>query len=295
MDERYDMIRTVRDGRFIFIRNYMPHKIHGQYVAYMFQTPTTRTWKRLHDEGKLSAVQSAFWKRKPPEELYDLQSDPDEVNNLAGSEAHQAILARMRAAQRELAWRIRDVGFLPEDEIHSRARGSTPYEMGHSGKVPLKRIMSTAELAASLDPGAVPALGKALRDDDSAVRYWAAMGILMRQEKGVKAARASLRSALSDDSANVRVIAAQALGEYGDAEDLARALPVLLEAANLGTSSVFVAMLALNALDALDRRAAPIEAKIASLPKRRQGTPRRVSGYVPRLIDKITADLAAGS
>ena len=295
MDERYDMIRTVRDGRFIYLRNYMPHKIYGQYVRYMFQTPTTRVWKRLHDEGKLSAAQSAFWKRKPPEELYDLQNDPDEVNNLAGSEAHQAILARMRAAQRELAWRIRDVGFLPEDEIHSRARESTPYEVGHSGKVPLKRIMSTAELASSLDPGAVPALGKALRDDDSAVRYWAAMGILMRQENGVKAARASLRSALSDASANVRVIAAQALGEYGDAEDLAKALPVLLEAADLGKSTVFVAMLALNALDALDRGAASVQEKIASLPTGQRGTPRRIGGYVPRLIEKITADLEAGS
>ncbi len=103
------------------------------------------------------------------------------------------------------------------------------------------------------------------------------------------------RSALSDDSANVRVIAAQALGEHGNAEDLAKALPVLLEAADLGKSSVFVAMLALNALDALDRGAASIEAKIASLPEQQQGTPRRVSGYVPRLIEKITADLKAGS
>ena len=91
------------------------------------------------------------------------------------------------------------------------------------------------------------------------------------------------------------MIAAQALGEYGNAEDLAKALPVLLEAADLGKSSVFVAMLALNALDAFDRRAASIEEKIASLPTRQQGTPRRVSGYVPQLIKKITGDLKAGS
>ncbi len=41
MDERYDMLRTVRDKRYVYIRNYMPHKIYGQYLAYMFKTPTT--------------------------------------------------------------------------------------------------------------------------------------------------------------------------------------------------------------------------------------------------------------
>ena len=44
---------------------------------------------KLHDEGKLTPAQDQFWNRKPPEELYDLQNDPDEVHNLAGSPAHQ--------------------------------------------------------------------------------------------------------------------------------------------------------------------------------------------------------------
>ena len=46
MDERYDLVRSVRDQRYIYIRNYMPHKIYGQYIDYMFQTPTTRVWKK---------------------------------------------------------------------------------------------------------------------------------------------------------------------------------------------------------------------------------------------------------
>ncbi len=293
MDERCDMVRAVRDGRFVYIRNYMPHEIYGQHVAYMFETPTTRVWKRLHDEGKLSETQSAFWMTKPPEELYDLEADPDEVRNLAGSAAHHSVLERLRGAQRELALRIRDVGFLPEDEMHRRAKGSTPYELGHSPlEVPLERVVSTAELASSRDPDAVPALEKALTDTDSAVRYWGAMGILTRGSKGVEAAREALRSALSDDSPSVRVVAARALAEHGAAADLEKALPVLLEAADLRKSTVFVAILALNAIDALDHRAAAAREAIASLPATKPGTPERMGSYVPRLLEKIMADLS---
>ena len=101
MDERYDMVRSVRDERYVYIRNYMPHLIYGQYVDYMFQTPTTRVWKRLYDEGKLTPAQTHFWQPKPPEELYDLQNDPDEVHNLAGSPEHREVLERMRKAEQD--------------------------------------------------------------------------------------------------------------------------------------------------------------------------------------------------
>ncbi len=97
MDERRDLVRSVTDGRYVYLRNYRPDLIYGQHVAYMFQTPTTRVWKQLFDEGKLSAAQQAFWKPKPPEELYDLTSDPDEVHNLAASPEHQQIKARLRS------------------------------------------------------------------------------------------------------------------------------------------------------------------------------------------------------
>src|SRR5205807_2029380 len=35
MDERYDLVRSVTDGRYVYIRNYMPHKIYGQHIDYM--------------------------------------------------------------------------------------------------------------------------------------------------------------------------------------------------------------------------------------------------------------------
>ena len=46
MDERYDLVRCVTDGRFVYIRNFRPDKIYGQHLDYMWQTPTTRVWER---------------------------------------------------------------------------------------------------------------------------------------------------------------------------------------------------------------------------------------------------------
>ena len=292
MDERCDMVRVVRDKRYIYVRNYMPHKIYGQYIAYMFQTPTTQVWKRLYDEGKLQPPKTFFWETKPAEELYDLENDPDEVNNLAGSPEHQDILKRLRKAQREKAIEIRDLGFLPEGEIHGRSEGSTPYEMGHDErKYPMEKIMAAAELASSLKPGAVGRLVAAMGDDDSAVRYWGAMGLLMRGDVAVGEAKDALLKALGDSSPYVRVTAAEALGRYGDNADTAKALEVLLGLASIEENGVFVSMAALNALDMLGDKAAGAKDTIASLPTKVSPSPPRMGTYVSRLIQKILADL----
>ena len=150
MDERIDMIRSVRSQRYVYIRNYMPHRIYGQHIDYMFEMPTTRKWKEVFDSGKATDAQSHFWKIKPAEEFYDLQKDPDEVNNLAfrPNSVERSEMNRMRAEQTSLAVRIRDVGFLPEHEIHSRSKGDAPYTMGHDPeRFNATRVINTAELA----------------------------------------------------------------------------------------------------------------------------------------------------
>ncbi len=285
MDERYDLVRSVRDGRYVYIRNYMPHKIYGQHISYMFETPTTQKWKQLYDERKLNATQRIFWEPKPPEELYDLDNDRDEVTNLAKSAAHREILERLRKAQRDLVLKIRDVGFLPEDEIHTRSAGSSPYEVGHDkAKYPLERMLRTAELASSLDEAALPELTKALDDSDSAVRYWAALGFRM-------GSRTPPAKALDDPSPSVRAIAAEAFGLFGNAAEAAKALSMLLDLAALDRNSVYISMLALNALHSMGRRAKSAEARIRALPTEHASALPPMNGYIPRLIEKILEDL----
>jgi arylsulfatase A-like enzyme len=292
MDERYDMARSVRDERYVYVRNYMPHRPFGQHNAYMFETPTTRVWKDLFDRGLLTEAQRTFWEPKPAEELYDLENDPDEVNNLASTAAHQDVLRRLRRAVRDWEREIRDVGFLPEDEIHTRSVGTTPYELGHDdAKYPMARIMAAAELAASRDAGATDELIGLLGNGDSAVRYWAATGLLIRGEKAVAAGRARLEAALADASPCVRIVAAEALGRYGTGADAGRAVSVLVELANVERHGPYVAIFALNALDELDDKARIAIEEIRNLPQHAPSVPARMRNNIPRLIEKTLADL----
>ncbi|MDP6445922.1 MAG: sulfatase, partial [Pirellulaceae bacterium] len=294
MDERYDFIRTVTDGRFHYIRNFNPHFIYGQHVNYNFVTPSTSAWKRDFDAGKLNEAQSHFWGLKPAEELYDLQADPDEVHNLAESAGHRRKLAELRNALRDWCHAIRDVGFLPEGEIHSRSAGSTPYEMARDdARYPLARIYAAADMATRRDEDDLPQLRNLAKDKDSAVRYWGVVGILNRGAGAVKSEAPLLSTAMEDQSPYVRVAAAYALGKYGDASRRKRAVETLLAAAAWESErSVFEPMAALNALDKLDAKAAYALPRIKKLPRGGGSSPdRRYNGYVGRLLQKTVADL----
>jgi arylsulfatase A-like enzyme len=289
MDERVDMQRAVRDERYLYIRNYMPHRIYGQYLDYMFQTPTTRVWHDLHQEGKLSPPQTFFWERKPPEELYDLWNDPDEINNLMASPEGGKSADRFREALRRHVLASRDLGFLPEAEVHARSRGRTPYELGQDhNSYPLERILEVAEQASLAETEWLEQFQRAIQDEESAVRYWGATGILIRGEEAVKKTRKELRQALEDPSPSVRIVAAEALGKFGTAEDLDPALKVLLDLGNMNEHGLYTAIQALNSMDHLGSRAKPVLEKIAQLPMEPpMDTPRKLSQYVPRLIERI--------
>jgi uncharacterized sulfatase len=257
MDERYDMVRTAFDGRYVYIRNYMPHKIYGQHIAYMFETPTTRVWKKLYDEGKLNAAQKKFWERKPFEELYDVTRDRDEVDNLAGRE--KAVLERMRKALDEWIVSTGDRGFLPEAELHVEGR---TYDV--------KRVKSMADRAASMT-GPAPTSG--LKDGDAAVRYWAVLGHIMRGKSAGMMA--------GDGSASVRAVAAESVGCFGPEAEARGAAEALAELGDASKHGVYVAMLALNGLAAMGERApADVRAKAKQLP---DGPKGRAGGYVSNL------------
>ncbi len=296
MDESYDLVRSVTDGRYVYLRNYLPHLSQGQYVSTQFKTPTTAVWRKLYDDGKLNPAQRIFWQTpKAPEELYDLQTDRDEVNNLAASPAHRATLEKLRRAQQDHARRSRDLGFIPEGERFTRAAGSPQYDFGHDdARYPFERVFAAAELASALKPDAVPALQKLLGDTDSAARYWGVMGLRMRGASVVTASRRELTAALGDASPYVRIAAAEALGQFGSATDLSAVLPVLLAHADWSKHDVFITLAALHALEALGTtKITSVRATILALPGTGPVPENRYAPYVPRILDNLRERLGA--
>jgi N-sulfoglucosamine sulfohydrolase len=107
----YDLGRMVRDDRYKLIINYTP---------WMPYAPTDSRiepgWQRiaaLHDAGKLDPRFAAMWFRlpRPIVELYDLETDPAEMNNLAGKPEIAAIEHRLKTALQEKM--ITDYDYLP--------------------------------------------------------------------------------------------------------------------------------------------------------------------------------------
>jgi N-sulfoglucosamine sulfohydrolase len=123
MDERYDIIRCVRDKRFKYIRNYEPEKPYAQHISYMDEMPTMQEWRRLNATGELKGPQTLFFQpTKPVEELYDITKDPHEINNLAGSSEHEETLRRLRKVNDEWRAETQDLGLIPEAEWNERIR-----------------------------------------------------------------------------------------------------------------------------------------------------------------------------
>ncbi len=226
VDEVYEFSRTVRDRRYRYIRNYLPHRPRMQYSTYSEQTPTRREFRRLAAEGKLAAAPKEFLSpTKAPEELYDTQNDPHEIRNLAKSPGHGETLQRMRRVLRQWMIETRDTGLLPEAEMHLRSAGQSPYDMARqTDKFPVAGILDAAELVGQGPSSHGPVIAL-LGDPDSAIRYWAVtalavMGADARPDAG------GLTRALADPSASVRLCAAEALCRLGREK---AALPVLVE------------------------------------------------------------------
>lgn len=256
MDERYDIIRSVRDKRFRYIRNYEPLKTWYQYMNTPEQGATMKEIRRVHAEGKLPAPAKLFMApQKPVEELYDLKTDPHEINNLAADPKYKNILEKMRNVHLQWVQDTKDVGLIPEPEIMQREKKlGNRYAIlrQENGDDLNKRLGQTAAIA-SQGTQALPKLIIALDDEDAAIRYWAATGI---GNIGADAASTEnkIDKLLSDPSPSVRVAAARALCLMNKPQ---KALPVLTD--TMDSQYEWARLQAVIVLDEMGQMAKPAE------------------------------------
>jgi N-sulfoglucosamine sulfohydrolase len=121
MDIEYDMMRSARDARFLYIRNFQPELPYVGHIIYRNQSAIMQDWLRLQAEGGLSGAASLWMQTsRPAEELYDTKADPHQIRNLAGDSTYRATLERMRRAVVDWMTRVHDQGLINEAEMIQR-------------------------------------------------------------------------------------------------------------------------------------------------------------------------------
>ena len=110
--ETVDQIRSVRTERFKYLRNFFPERPLLQPSTYKDSKEIIQRLRALHTAGSLNSLQERilFAPQRAPEELYDVQADPFETENVATDPRHHAVLLALRA--RLEGWRrdTRDPG-----------------------------------------------------------------------------------------------------------------------------------------------------------------------------------------
>ncbi|HVJ86946.1 MAG TPA: sulfatase [Caulifigura sp.] len=128
-DETVFRLRTVRDGRYRYIRNFTPERPFLQTNDYKERSyPVWNLLKELHAQGKLTPAQEFLCQpTMPAEELYDLEADPHEIKNLAESKdpIHAAKLKELRGVLEKWIEETNDQGRTLEPKELADAKGVT--------------------------------------------------------------------------------------------------------------------------------------------------------------------------
>jgi len=114
-DELRDTVRSVRDERYRYVRNYHVNRPYRLQNGYRNRHPAMQEINRLAAADELDGA-CELWTRhcRPPEELYDLRADPHEVENLADDPSFREPLERLRGALDDWLDRTDDRGLHDE-------------------------------------------------------------------------------------------------------------------------------------------------------------------------------------
>jgi hypothetical protein len=154
MDSVQDRTRSVSDGRFRYIRNFMPERPRLYFTAYADNIPMMADIRAMASAGNATPEQ---WQMvdvtKPAEEFYDSRSDPHEVVNLIDVPVYAERIAAMRTALSDWMERTRDMGGISESEL-ARTRIWPPDGVQPTTQSPRARTDSFGSRLVSATPGA---------------------------------------------------------------------------------------------------------------------------------------------
>ncbi len=172
-DDLYAFNRVLYRDNFRYARNYTPYHSRGLHSYYRYKSLALQESRELFYKGELNDLQDNFFLPLGAEELYDLESDPNETRNLALEPEYHSIVKQMRL---ELAAEIDnycDLGFLPETIINEEAmQNPEAYGVEHQANLISYRMIADLQLVETLDTKVVRKLQRAVDSDDSVAQWW---------------------------------------------------------------------------------------------------------------------------
>ncbi len=118
VDESYDMIRAVRTKNCLYIRNYYPNEPFPIWVPYLHRMPIYQEMLRLDAEGVLTGPQKSWMAySRPPEEIYNIATDPYQIHNLVNDPEMKLTLSDMRELLDKWTLETGDLGHMNESEM----------------------------------------------------------------------------------------------------------------------------------------------------------------------------------
>ncbi len=170
-DEKYDLVRSLRKGKYKYIRNYQPFNVDGLFNFYRYKMLAYKEWQQLFDDGKLNEQQEQFFKTRSPEALYDLERDPHEVHNLAAEPSHQSTLLELRSNLQNQVKSMPDLSFYPEPYFIESGL-SNPVAFGQQNKNEITELIDIADLSLKSFDESKEKIEAALKSDNPWKRYW---------------------------------------------------------------------------------------------------------------------------
>ncbi|HLV01336.1 MAG TPA: sulfatase-like hydrolase/transferase, partial [Acidobacteriota bacterium] len=240
-DEKYDLSRSLRKGRFKYIRYYQPFYPDSLQNNYRYNMLAYQQWRNLYREGKLNREQSRFFEPKPVEALYDVHSDPHELRNLAKDPAYADLLEQLRTRLRQELKSWPDLSFFPESYLVEEAM-ENPVAFGRQHREEIGGLIDLADLSLVSFSQAESRLKQALESVNPWERYWALI-VASSFGKQAQGLIPFAKGRLEDSQPLVRARAAEFLGIIGAADPR----PPLYEALS-STESPVEALLILNTI-----------------------------------------------
>ncbi|MCH1507732.1 MAG: sulfatase-like hydrolase/transferase [Akkermansiaceae bacterium] len=218
VDEVFDCSRSVRNGRWLYIRNYHPHYSWNQRSVFSDLGEIRQEMYRYQERGmKLSAGQAHYLlSSRKAEEFYDCEADPENIRNILDQKMTSKegrALGDARRALRRLRGETGDVGCLPEGVMADWVNNSKlPIADAIVGKELVfgPYLNGVWEVADSVGRNVEVGV-KALSSDDSSKRFW---GVISLRDREIgKPVKSLLIGLLKDPVADVRIEAAALLAQ----------------------------------------------------------------------------------